>query len=156
MDYDNCDAGGAPKRRAPPKKPSAKAKVGLDVVMGKIVRYCDIRASVKTLDGEKNKLSAELKEAAVNLGVLDPSGSSVLEFPNGAKVANRAKKSQVVDQSKAVALLTKKGLLERCTKRVLDESALELAFQEGLIALDEIDSFTEEKISYAIEVVGPK
>lgn len=141
---------------APDKKAKPVGKPSMQAVLGKAKRYIALRDEETAIKGRKNELSTELKTLAQTLGDLDDNGSHVIRFPSGYVVANRAKKSQVVDHAKANAILTKLGILERCTKRVVDESALELAFQEGLITLDQIEAFTSEKVSYSVDVRAPR
>lgn len=146
--YDNQNA--ASKGQKTVGKPSMQA------ILGKAKRYIQLREEETAIKAQKTELGNELKILAQNEGAVDDNGSHVIRFPSGYTVANRAKKSQVVDHAKANEIFTKLGILERCTKRVVDESALELAFQEGLITLDQIESFTSEKVSYSVDVRGPK
>ena len=135
------------------KKPTGNPS--MQAVLGKAKRYIALRDEESAIKAQKSELSTELKDIAKKLGA-NEDGSQVIRFPSGYIVANRAKRSQVVDHAKANDVLTKLNILERCTKRVVDESALEIAFQEGLITLDQIESFTTEKVSYSVDVRAPR
>lgn len=124
----------------------------LKEIAGQAARYLDASDKIKPLEAEKKKLSGVLKEAAETYGSTDDKGTSTLEL-SGFTVKKVATKKQVVDHAKAVPILRKLGLLERCTMTVVDEKALEVAFQEGLIDLETINLFsTEEEGSPRVSV----
>jgi hypothetical protein len=143
--YDNCDV----DDEAPPLKPST-AQAPLDNVRGKARRYVDLRDKEKQTKKEKDELSTYLKSQAIAQGIKNGK-SHVLDLGD-IIVQNVAVPKNKVDQTKAAALLKSKGLLERCTVRVLSEEELTKCFQEGLIDMDEINSFTTEEVSFRIDV----
>ena len=149
-----------PTRKARPTLPATSHDVpdedtpigspSLDAIAGKAERYDDLRKNEKKVKGQKDDLGKELKELALKLGVKEAK-SHILEVP-GFKIQHCGTTRNVVNQEEAAAVLRGLGLLERCSKTVLDEEALEQAFQEGLITIDEIESFTEEKVSYRLDL----
>jgi hypothetical protein len=112
-------------------------------IAGKAARYLDASEKMRPLDAEKRKLSGELKEAAESYGTKDDKGSFSLET-GGFVIKKIMSKSTAVNAQKAVDTLRRLGLLERCTTRVVDEKQLEVCFQEGLLTLEDINSFSEE------------
>lgn len=144
--YEHCDAGGD----EPDVKKANDIQYPLYSVRGKARRYVDLRDKEKQTKKEKDELSTFLKNQAVSQGVKNGK-SHVLDLGD-IIVQNVAVPKNMVDQAKAAALLKSKGLLERCTMRVLDETELTKCFQEGLIGMDEINSFTTETISFRIDV----
>lgn len=135
---------------APKRKEAATSSNSLASITGKARRYVLIRDEEGRLKKEKEELSAILKDAAENLGEAD--GLSFKLRLDGVTVSKIGVVKNKIDHSKALAVLQKLGLEERCTTKVLNEKELELAFQEGLIGMDEINSFTTEEISYRIDV----
>jgi hypothetical protein len=124
----------------------------LKEIAGQAARYIDASDKIKPLEAEKKKLSGVLKEFAETLGETDEKGTAVLET-NGFVIKSIASKKQKIDHAKAVEVLRGLNLLERCTMTIVDEKALEVCFQEGLIDLDTINSFaTEEKGSSRVSV----
>lgn len=116
----------------------------LKEIAGIAAQYLDASDKIKPLEAIKKKLSGTIKEAAVTYGTKDEKGTSTLEA-GAFVVKNVVSKKQVIDHVKAVEVLRKLGLLERCTAIVVDEKALEVCFQEGLIDLDTINSFATEE-----------
>jgi hypothetical protein len=119
----------------------------LQELSGKAIRYDQLGSQIKELEGPRKALSEELKAAAVELGAADPTkkGCFALELPGNITVTSTTPVKKVIDQEKALALLKERNLLERCTMRVLDEKALEVCFQEGLIDIEDINSFTVDE-----------
>jgi len=128
----------------PPKLNAEAAKnLKLMQLAGKAARYLAINDTVKPLEAEKKGLSSELKEFAKSLGTKEGKGYA-LTVP-GFKIGCVVPVSNVVDHQKALAALRKLNLVERCTTTIVDEKALEIAFQEGLIDMEVINSFTVEQ-----------
>lgn len=124
--------------------------VDRDRILGKVVRYDAVRKEVTKLGKEKTDIATELKEAAIEFGNED-GRSHVLKI-GSYSIANRASVSDDIDTEAALELLEKKGLLEECTKRVLDKEAVQQCVQSGEITVEELDSFMEESVSFKIEV----
>lgn len=137
-----------PPKRSQPAANSAQTQK--EVLLGKARQYVLNRESAKKLAAEQAKLSATLKEGAATLG--DRDGDSFHLLLGDIKVSQLAAVSHKVDQAEAIKILEDLDLLERCTTRVLNEQELEVVFQEGLIGIDEINSFTKEVISNRIDV----
>ena len=132
----------------PLPKPTATSKtLRLQELAGKAIRYDKLGSQIKELEGPRKALSSELKTAAVELGKPDPDkkGCYSLDLPGNVTVTSTTPIKKVVDQEKAVALLKERNLLERCTKTILDEQALEICFQEGLIDIEDINSVVSEE-----------
>ena len=124
----------------------------LKEIAGIAAQYLDASDKIKPLEATKKKLSSTIKEAAVTYGTKEENGTSVLEA-GAFVVKNVVTKKQVIDHVKAVGVLRELGLLERCSMTVVDEKALEVCFQEGLIDLETINSFaTEEEGSARVSV----
>ena len=121
-----------------------KRALKIKEIAGQAARYLDASDKIKPLDAEKKKLSGVLKEAAETYGTTDEKGVSTLEA-EGFIVKKIATKKQVLNHAKAVEILREMNLLERCTMLVVDEKALEVCFQEGLIDLDTINKFATEE-----------
>ncbi len=138
-----------------PEKTATRGSKNVSALEGKVIRYLEARKEETAAKNIKAELSKELKQAAVDLGV-EENGSHTLELPGGSKIGNIRTVKNKVDPSKAEAVLKNLGIYDRCTKRILDESELERCFQEGLIDMAEIDSFTEEIESFRVDVRGPK
>lgn len=124
----------------------------LKELAGLAAQYLDASDKIKPLEATKKKLSSTLKEAATTYGTKDEKGTATVEA--GAFVIKSvASKKQKIDHAKAVEVLRGLNLLERCTMTIVDEKALEVCFQEGLIDLDTINSFaTEEEGSARVSV----
>lgn len=129
-----------------------KRALKIKEIAGQAARYLNASENIKPYEAEKKKLSAVLKEAAETFGVTDDKGTSTLEA-EGYTIKKIATKKQKIDHAKAVEILREMNLLERCTMLVVDEKALEVCFQEGLIDLDAINKFaTEEEGSARVSV----
>jgi hypothetical protein len=130
--------------------PKAVVTANLDALNGKAVRYVILRDKLKELKKEQDGLSSELKSAAQEYGTKEKE-SFTLDTGDFI-VAKQAKISRKIDQTKAMKVLDKVKLLERCTMRIVDSDAIAAAFQEGLISAADISSFISDDISYAISV----
>lgn len=115
--------------------------IRVQALLGKAARYLDASAKIKPLEAEKKRLSSELKEGAVALGTKDDKGTYTVEEGQYV-IKSVASSSTVIDHAKAIAVLANLKLLDRCTTRVVDEKQLEICFQEGLIDIEDINSFT--------------
>jgi hypothetical protein len=135
-----------PLRNSP--EASNQKSLRLQQIAGKAARYTALSEQIKPLEKEKKSLSGDLKEAVSMYGAHEkdqdgnPTGSAKLELP-GYTVAVITPKSEQVDHAIAVQELERLGLLERCTVRTLNEEALKIAFQEGLLDIDTINKFTK-------------
>lgn len=116
----------------------------LKEIAGFAARYLDASDKIKPFEAEKKKLSGVLKEAAETFGETDEKGTATLEA-GGFTIKKIATKKQKIDHVKVVEVLRGLNLLERCTATIVDEKALEVCFQEGLIDLETINSFATEE-----------
>ena len=116
--------------------------------------YDEISSQIKVLEARKKSLADQIKIGAETLGVKDDKGSYYLETPTFI-VGRVAKKSLSINQEKGVEVL-KKHKLNKCveviTKEVVNEDALSKAVSNGEISLDQVQTFTEEKVSYQVSV----
>ena len=116
--------------------------------------YDEISSQIKVLEARKKSLADQIKIGAETLGVKDDKGSYYLETSTFI-VGRVAKKSLSINQEKGVEVL-KKHKLNKCveviTKEVVNEDALSKAVSNGEISLDEVQTFTEEKVTYQVSV----
>lgn len=116
--------------------------------------YSEISAQIKELEDKKKILSDKIKQGAEDFGVKDDKGSFYLdsdEFIMG-KVA---KKSFSIDQKKAVETLESMGLgdvVDVVTTKTVNDDRLENAVQDGRISFEEVEKFTNVKVSYSVSV----
>lgn len=140
--------------KAPNKKKSVvKGYSKSDI--GKFAQeYDEISSQIKILDARKKELAAILKEGAIQYGTKDDKGSSYVEV-NGYMAGNVSKVSMSLDQTKGVEYLEKKGLgdlVDVVEVKTINEERLEKAVGENRLTLDEVESFTEKKVSYQVSV----
>lgn len=116
--------------------------------------YADISAQIKVLEERKKALADKIKSGAEQFGVKDDKGSFYLE--NDSHIMGKvAKKSFRIDQDKAVETLQSMGLgdvVDVVTVSTVNEDKLQKAVQDKRISLEEVQKFTEEKVSYSVLV----
>lgn len=116
--------------------------------------YVTISAQIKKLEEQKKALAEKIKEGAEKYGVKDDKGSFYLESDN-IILGKVARKSFSVDQEKAVANLQARGLgdvLDEIVTVVVNEDRLQQAVQDKRLTLDEVEEFTNSKVSYSVLV----
>ena len=117
-------------------------------------KYNEISLQIKVLEEEKKALSDKIKEGAEKLGVKDDCGSYYLDSDNYI-MGKVASKSIKIDQTKAVEVLKKKGLsscVDTITIETVNEEKLEQAVSKKEITLEEVEEFTDIKVSYKVSV----
>lgn len=120
--------------------------------MGK--EYADISAQIKQLEERKKSLAEKIKEGAEQFGVKDDKGSFYLENDT-ILMGKVAKKSFSIDQDKAVQTLESMGLgdvVDVVTTKTVNEDRLQSAVKDNRISLDEVEAFTNTKVSYSVLV----
>lgn len=142
-----------------PNRPKASKKpngMTIKKVAGVAARYVEHRVQRDAADKEMKKISPELKEFAEALGTKNANGSFVLELPNGINVSKVACHSDKIDSEKAIEVLKKAHVLDRCTRVAIDTAEVERCLEEGLIGVDDVKKFTETTISYRLDVRAAK
>ena len=120
--------------------------------MGK--EYAELSAQIKVLEAKKKELSDKIKNGAEMYGVKDDKGSYYFE-DDYVVMGKVAKKSFKIDQEKAVAILDAMGLsdvVDTVVTKTVNEDRLQKAVQGGKITLEDVESFTQESVSYSVLV----
>ena len=116
--------------------------------------YAEISAQIKQLEERKKALAEKIKEGAEQFGVKDDKGSFYLE--NDTVIMGKvAKKSFKIDQDKAITTLKDMDLedvIDEITTYVVNEDRLQQAVNDKRITLEDVESFTEVKVSYSVSV----
>jgi len=116
--------------------------------------YADISAQIKQLEEQKKALAEKIKNGAEQFGVKDDKGSFYLESDSHI-MGKVAKKSFSIEQDKAVETLESMGLgdvVDVVTTKTVNEDRLQSAIQDKRITLDEVEAFTNTKVSYSVLV----
>lgn len=114
--------------------------------------YNNLSKEIKILEEQKKHLASQIKESLKIIGVKDDSGSFYVEDDKFI-IGSVAKKSMKIDNTKALEFIKQKNLFNLIeTAEIVDEEGLLTAFDNGLITLDEIESFINTKINYSILV----
>ena len=117
-----------------------------------LAEYDKLREEKKTIEAQMKKLSEDIKDYAEKNGVKDDKGSFYAENPFFT-FGKMAKKSVSLVQDKAIAFFKKKKLTEAIkTVEVIDEDAVERYIKDGKITFEELESITETKVTYAIDI----
>ena len=116
--------------------------------------YLEICSQIKVLEARKKSLADQIKSGAESLGVKDDKGSFFLD--SGDCVLGKvASKSMKINQEKATEYLKAKGL-DNCVKTItveeVDEEELSNSVLNGKLTLEEVESFTDVKVSYKVSV----
>lgn len=116
--------------------------------------YDALSQQIKELDKRKKDLSSKIKDGAIKFGVIDDKGSSYLENEQFI-LGNVAKKSLSFDEDKGVEMLESMGLgdiVDVVTTKTINGDKLDKAVREGRISLNDVESFTIEKVTYSVSV----
>lgn len=116
--------------------------------------YADISAQIKALEEQKKALADKIKNGAEQFGVKDDKGSFYLESDSHI-MGKVAKKSISINQDLAVQTLESMGLgdvVDEVVVKTVNEDRLEKAVQEKRLSLDEVEKFTNTKVSYSVLV----
>lgn len=122
---------------------------GIDL---KVEEYAKLRDEAKIIKDRMGILSKEIKDYATQNGVKDDKGSFYCD--NGSyQFGNQAKKSVSFKSDEALEFLKERGLSDAIdTVEVINESAVEKYINEGIITFDDLESITQTKVSYAIDL----
>lgn len=140
--------------KAPVKKTAVKKGYSMSDIGKFAQEYAEISSQIKVLDTRKKELATILKDGAVKYGTKDDNGSSYFEA-NGYITGNVSKVSMSLNQEKGVEYLEKKGLgdiVDIVEVKTINEDRLEKAVGEKRLTLEDVESFTEKKVSYQVSV----
>ena len=118
----------------------------------KVLEYHRLREESKTIKSRMDTLAKEIKEYASVNGVKDDKGSFYCD--NGSFMfGQQAKKSVSFVFEKAIDFFKSRGLVD-CIKttEVIDEEAVERYINSGHITFDDLESITQTKVTYAIDL----
>lgn len=106
-----------------------------------LIELHTIRAQIKTLEGAKSQLEADVLDL---MAEADIDGPRVVEDGDSVFTATPVRPTRIVfDEPELEASLTK-SQWEKVTKRVLDKDKLEAALQLGEIDFSVVDACSEE------------
>lgn len=116
--------------------------------------YAALAAQKKQLEDRLKFLSDQIKKGAEQFGTKDDKGSFYLE-DDTLLLGRVAKKSMSFNQERAVDTLERSGLgdvVDVVTVKTVNEEKLTAAVQAGRISLNEVEKFTDTKVTYAVTV----
>ena len=132
----------------------SKKVIGLpqQSINDKVQEYYRLREESKTIKSRMDTLAKEIKEYASKNGVKDDKGSFYCD--NGTfQFGQQAKKSVTFVLDKALDFFKSHGLVEAVkTTEVIDEEAVERYINEGKVTFDDLESITQTKVTYAIDL----
>lgn len=118
----------------------------------KVQEYYRLREEAKTIKSRMDTLAKEIKAHASAHGVKDDKGSFYCD--NGTFMfGQQAKKSVSFIRDKAIEFFKTHGMLEAVkTTEVIDEEAVEKYINDGSLTFEDLESITETKTTYAIDL----
>ena len=117
-----------------------------------VSEYDSLRSRKKVIEDRMKYLSEEIKKQAKENGVKDSNGSYFSNTPAFVFGAV-AKKSVSFNQEKAIEFLKDKKYNECITTvEIINDKAVESRIEKGDISYDELESITDQKVSYSIDV----
>lgn len=132
----------------------SKKVIGLpqQSINDKVQEYYRLREEAKTIKSRMDTLAKEIKEYSSQHGVKDDKGSFYCD--NGTfQFGQQAKKSVTFVVDKAIEFFKKNGLVDAVkTTEVIDEDAVERYINEGRVTFDDLESITQTKVTYAIDL----
>lgn len=121
-------------------------------IVMKVEEYDRLREQSKTIKSRMDTLAKEIKEYASKNGVKDDKGSFYCES-TFFMFGSQAKKSVSFKKDEAITFFKTRGLLDAVKiTEVIDEDAVEKYINEGAISFEDLESITETKVSYAIDL----
>ena len=126
-----------------------KPEPGIDAM---VAEYDALRNQSKTIKSRMDTLAKDIKKYAETHGVKDDKGSYYCD--NGAfQFGQQAKKSVSFVIDKALDFLKSHGFTDAIkTVETIDEDVIERLVSEGAITFDDLESITETKVTYAIDL----
>lgn len=132
----------------------SKKVIGLpqQSIDAKVQEYYRLREESKTIKSRMDTLAKEIKEYANKNGVKDDKGSFYCD--NGTfQFGQQAKKSVTFVLDKALEFFKSHGLTDAVkTVEAIDEEAVERYINEGRVTFDDLESITQTKVTYAIDL----
>lgn len=118
----------------------------------KLQEYYRLREESKTIKSRMDTLAKEIKEYASKNGTKDDKGSFYCD--NGTfQFGQQAKKSVSFVLDKALEFFKSHGLTDAVkTTEIIDEEAVERYINEGKLTFDDLESITQTKVTYAIDL----
>lgn len=140
-------------KKATKKSTGSKATSYTQADIGRFAgEYAELSKQIKALEEKKKNLSELIKAGAEQFGTKDDKGSFYLEV-NGYVAGKIAKMSMSIDQDAAVPFLKKKGLADVIDKiETVNQERLEKAVGAKRLTLNDVESFTNKKVSYQVSV----
>lgn len=117
-----------------------------------VSEYDALRSQSKTIKSRMDTLAKDIKKYAETHGVKDDKGSYYCD--NGAfQFGQQAKKSVSFVIDKALDFLKSHGFTDAIkTVETIDEDVIERLVSEGAITFEDLESITETKVTYAIDL----
>lgn len=114
--------------------------------------YYELREQKKTIEDRMKVLAEQIKSFAETQGVKDDKGSYYAEDEQYV-YGKQCKKSVSFDKDKALEFFKNRGY-EDCidTVEVINEGAVEEHINTGDISFEDLESITNTKVSYAVDV----
>lgn len=122
-------------------------KVRISIVREKMERYQSLLAQKKALEAEIEATKAELREIVVSNGQKNEKGSFVYEV-DGFKLSNE-RRVRVGLSNDAADKLREWGVFDQVKKEIVDEDKVEMAFHDGLLTKEQVESLISKKESFA-------
>ena len=121
-------------------------------IYDKVNEYYELREKSKTIKSRMDVLAKEIKEYASTNGVKDDKGSSYCENKD-FMFGQQCKKSVSFIKDKAIEFFKIHGLHNAVKiTEVIDEDEVEKYINEGSISFEDLESITETKVTYAIDL----
>jgi hypothetical protein len=122
------------------------------LMQNKVTEYDLLRSQKKTIEDRMKILSTEIKNFAGENGVKDANGSFYVEV-GGFMTGKQAKKKVTFKFEEAIKFFKKRKLLKAIkTVETIDEEAVEKYINEGELTVEDLESITETKTDYALDV----
>ena len=121
-------------------------------VDSKVEEYSFLRSQAKTIKSRMDALAKEIKSYAEKCGVKDDKGSFYCENDRFI-FGNQARKSVSLKQEETLSFLKENGYTEAIkVVETVDESVFERLMSEGKISFEDVESLTNVKVTYAIDI----
>lgn len=117
-----------------------------------LAEYDSLREQKKKIDERMKYLADQIKANAEKVGVKDDKGSFYAEDENYV-YGKQCKKSVSFNEEKALSYFKENGF-EDCitTVEVVNEEAVEEHINTGDISYEDLESITNTKVSYAVDI----
>lgn len=117
-----------------------------------VSEYAALRKEQKTIKDRMDYLSSEIKKYSQSNGVKDKNGSFYCQDESFV-FGSMCKKFVSFNQAAALEFFKSRGLT-KAVKMVesIDESAVEQYVADGSISLEDLESITNTKVSYSVDV----